>query len=126
MENNFVEIKPSSIEGLGVFAKEDLAKNIKICDYYGVEMSWTQFTKQYGKYKLNSLNTYPMRRIWRIICSKEEPFKSQNIVNFINEGEPNCILKMRALYALREIKCGEELLLQYPKDYNRHWKKGET
>jgi hypothetical protein len=62
-----------------------------------------------------------MRRIWKIIVAKEEPFKSENIVNFINEGEANCVLKNKALYALSNINKDEELLLRYPVNYNRYW-----
>jgi len=118
------EVRESSINGKGLFASEDILKGEKICDYYGNEMTWSNFTYKYGKYKYNSLHTYPMRRIWRIIVAKEEPYKSQNPVNFINEGVSeanNCILKKRALYALQSIKKDEELLLQYPKDYYREW-----
>jgi len=116
-----IEIRKSPIQGLGVFAIKDIKKNTKICQYYGKEMSWTDFTHTYGKYKYNSLNTYPMRRIWRILVAKEEPYKTENIVNYINEGYPNVVLKKRALYSLRQIEIGEELLLQYPKDYHREW-----
>jgi ribosomal protein S13 len=35
MENHIYEIKPSNIEGLGVFATQDIKKGTKICDYYG-------------------------------------------------------------------------------------------
>lgn len=118
---NLIEIKQSPIEGLGVFAIKTINKNELITKYYGIEMSWKQFREKYGEYKSNSLNTYPMRRIWRIIVAKEEPYKSKNIVNFINEGIPNVVLKKKALFALREIKSGEELLLQYPKDYQRNY-----
>jgi SET domain-containing protein len=111
----------SPIHGVGVFSNQNILKGTKICDYIGVEMSWKDFKEKYGSYKLNSLNTYPMRRIWRIIVAKEEPFKSENIVNFINEGPPNCILKNRCLYALKDILIDEELLLKYPEDYHRTW-----
>jgi len=121
-----IEIRTSPIHGKGVFATRDIRENEKICDYIGVEMKWTTFTEKYGKYKYNSLNTYPMRRIWRIIVAKEEPYKSQNMVNFINEAndinDVNCVLKCRALYASTEIKEGQELLLQYPRGYKREWK----
>jgi SET domain-containing protein len=33
---------------------------------------------------------------------------------------------MRALYAKKDIKKGSELLLDYPKDYNRFWLKNKT
>lgn len=115
------EIKPSPIEGLGVFAKERINKNEIILEYYGLEMSWKEFKDRYGAYKTNSLNTYPQRRIWRIIVAKEEPYRTQNVVNYINEGIQNVVLKNKLLYALRDIEAGEELLLTYPKDYNRYW-----
>ena len=125
LNTDFVIIKKSKVEGLGVFAKRDILKGTKISDYYGKEMKWKTFKNKYGDYKTNSLYTYPMRRIWKILVAKEEPYKSKNITNYINEvkGKANCELRLRALYAKRDIKRGEELLLDYPKDYNRSWLK---
>jgi SET domain-containing protein len=119
--NECVIIKKSKIDGLGVFAKRDIPKGTKIVHYYGKEMKWKLFTKKYGRYKTNSLHTYPMRRIWKILVAKEEPYRSKNLVNYINElrGKENCELKKRALYAKKNIKKGEELLLEYPRDYDR-------
>ena len=128
INNDLVYIKKSDIDGLGVFANEDIEKGTKISDYYGKEMEWKTFKNKYGEYKLNSLNTYPMRRIWKIIVAKEEPYKSKNLTNYINEirGKANCELKLRALYAKKDIKKGTELLLEYPEDYNRFWLKNKT
>ena len=121
-DNDMVTIKKSQIEGLGVFAKEDIQKGTKIADYYGKEMKWKTFKKKYGEYKSNSLHTYPMRRINRIIVAKIEPYKSRNLTNYINESKnPNCILKKRALYALNDIKKNQELTLLYPENYNRNY-----
>jgi SET domain-containing protein len=123
INNDLVYIKNSDIDGLGVFANKDISKGTKISDYYGEEMSWKAFKSKYGDYKLNSLHTYPMRRIWKIIVAKEEPYKSRNVTNYINEirGQSNCVLKLRALYAKVDIKKDMELLLDYPDDYNRCW-----
>ena len=128
INNDLVSIKKSDIDGLGVFANEDIEKGTKISDYYGKEMEWKTFKNKYGEYKLNSLNTYPMRRIWKIIVAKEEPYKSKNLTNYINEirGKANCELKLRALYAKKDIKKGTELLLEYPEDYTRFWLKNKT
>jgi SET domain-containing protein len=121
--NEKLIIKQSPIHGLGVFSVEPIKRNEYITHYYGEEMTWKTFREKYGEYKYNSVHTYPMRRVWKILVAKEEPYRSQNIINFINEGNiPNVILKQRGLYALRYIPAGEELLLQYPKDYNRTWK----
>ena len=79
INNNLVIIQKSSIEGLGVFALIDIPKNTYIADYIGIEMDWWSFIEKYGDYKTNCLNTYPMRRIWKIIVAKEEPYKTYNI-----------------------------------------------
>ena len=128
IDNDLVIIKKSNIEGLGVFAKQDIKKGTKITDYYGKEMKWKTFKNKYGEYKNNSLHTYPMRRIWKILVAKEEPYLSKNLTNFINEvpGKTNCELKLRALYSTKDIKKGQELFLKYPKDYNRFWLKNKT
>ena len=124
-KNDLVYIKKSPVAGLGVFANEDIPKGTKITDYYGEEMDWKTFKEKYGEYKLNSLNTYSMRQINKIIVAKEEPYRSENLVNYINEkrGGANCILKLKALYAKKNIKKGDELFLEYPKNYNRYWEK---
>jgi len=122
VENSITRVDISPIEGKGLFASLDLSANMRIYDYIGEEMSWKEFTEQYGLYKYNSLNTYPMRRIHKIIVAKNEPYKTDNLVNYINEGkEANVYLKSRGLYTLREIKKDEELLLIYPKDYLRSY-----
>jgi SET domain-containing protein len=123
LDNPLIIIQKSNVHGLGAFAKKNILNNTKLCDYIGTEMKWKDFKEKYGDYKKNSLNTYPMRRIWKIIVAKEEPYLSNNIVNYINEDiqSPNCILKSRALYSIREIQQNEELFLKYPVDYNRYW-----
>lgn len=122
IKNDLVIIKKSKIEGLGVFAKVDIPKDTKIADYYGKEMTLKNFKSKYGEYKTNSLNTYRMKRINRIIVAKLEPFKSKNLTNYINESKKtNCILKKRSLYTLNDIKKGEELTLRYPENYNRNY-----
>jgi SET domain-containing protein len=123
IKNDLVTIKNSKVEGLGVFALTYIPKGVKIADYYGKEMTLKNFKKKYGEYKHNSLNTYRMKRINRIIVAKEQPYKTKNLANYINEvsGKSNCELKLRALYAKKDIKKGDELLLDYPKDYNRFW-----
>jgi SET domain-containing protein len=122
IKNDLVTIKKSKIEGLGVFALENIPKGTKIADYYGKEMTLKNFKSKYGEYKLNSLNTYRMKRINKIIVAKQEPFKSKNLTNYVNESKkPNCILKKRALFTLNDIKKDEELTLKYPENYNRNY-----
>ena len=87
INNELVTIKKSKIDGLGVFAFDHIPKDTKIADYYGKEMTLKNFKRKYGEYKHNSLNTYRMKRINRIIVAKEEPYKSRNLTNYINESK---------------------------------------
>jgi SET domain-containing protein len=115
-------VKNSNIQGLGVFTKKPIRSGEKLFDYIGEEMSLKTFKERYGEYKHNSINTYRMKRINKILVAKEEPYKSKNIVNYINESNnPNCVLKKKALYALKDIEPDEELTLKYPNDYNRDY-----
>jgi SET domain-containing protein len=120
--NEILTIRTSPIHGLGVFSQKCIKKDTQLVEYFGEEMTWRKFTNKYGKYKYNSQYCYPMKRINKILVAKEEPYRTKNIVNYINEGESlNVILKKRALYTLTDIGEGEELLLRYPKDYDRTW-----
>ena len=62
IKNDLVTIKKSKIEGLGVFALDNIPKGTKIADYYGKEMTLKEFKERYGSYKEASLYTYSMRR----------------------------------------------------------------
>lgn len=115
-------VLPSAINGNGLFTLYNLKAGEKIIDYFGEEMSLSEFKKIYGIYKLNSLHTYRMKRQNKILVAKQEPYFSKNVINYTNENiNPNCVLKKRALYALRDINANEELTLLYPKDYYRNY-----
>lgn len=118
-----LEIRPSSIHGVGLFTDEPIKKGTKFYEYIGELMSIREFNNRYMEYKLNSIHTYRMKRINCIIVAKEEPYRTENKVNYVNEAnEPNCILKKKFLTALRDIDAGEELTLKYPDDYYRNYK----
>lgn len=117
-----MEIQDSSIAGKGLFTKVFRKAGEKITDYKGEEMTLKEFKERYGEYKYNSLHTYRMKRINKILVAKEEPFVTTNVINYINESmTPNCVLKKRALYALTDIEVDEELTLKYPSDYFRDY-----
>jgi SET domain-containing protein len=117
MEN--LKVLPSDIHGVGLFSLAPIPKNTKITEYIGDEMTLKEFKERYGPYKENCLNTYRMKRQNKIIVAKNY---IDNLVNYVNESkEPNCILKNRALYSLRDIDSREELTIAYPKDYKRDW-----
>jgi len=115
-----VEVRDSQIDNKGLFAQRFIYRGDMITPFLGEEMPYSMFKKFYpqglDKYY------YKGRNIFVIIANKE-PWLSSNLINYVNEGkDPNCILKKRALYALRNIEPDEELILSYPKSYKRSWK----
>jgi SET domain-containing protein len=121
--SEYLAVLDSSIDGKGLFTLSSRKAGEKIIDYFGEEMSLSEFKNLYGIYKLNSLHTYRMKRQNRILVAKQEPYLSKNVINYTNENiNPNCVLKKRALYALHDINANEELTLLYPKDYYRSYK----
>lgn len=108
-------IAESLIHGLGVFATQDIAKNQFLAPYNGEELSLKEFKERYGN---DISHTYVLRRQNKIISGKN----TYNLSHYCNESlTPNVILKKRALYTLRPVKNGEELFLQYPKNYPRNY-----
>ena len=109
-----LSIKKSSIHGYGVFATKSFQKNKKIVPYTHTEsdiMSWKDFKAKFGD---DFVYTYSMRRVNKVICTKD----NRNIINYVNHSEePNAYLKAKAMYALRDIARGEEIVLTYPKKY---------
>ena len=113
-----LEIKDTESYGKGVFATEDIPKNTKIQDYVGIEMSYSDFKKQYDDIKY----CYSMKRINKILVAKDYPYNEKNISHFMNESNnPNIIFKKKGVYTLKDIKKGEECLLKYPKHYKRDY-----
>jgi SET domain-containing protein len=106
-------LKTSPIDGLGIFSIRDFPAKHCFGEFTGVEMSLKDFRLKYGK---DNRYCYRMRRQNKIIVAKEE----RNFITYINDGKHNqtvqnvnVILAKRHLYAIRDIKEGEELLLDY-------------
>lgn len=115
LNTTFLEIKPSQIHGLGVFAKQSIPKGTTLGIYTGDKYTLKEFKEKYGK---DISHSYVARRANYIICAKEK----RNIMTYINERlEPNVILKRLTLIADKDIQQGEELFLRYAKDYPRNY-----
>ena len=116
-----LEIRPSPIEGNGVFTTEKILKGTKIVEFTGVEMSYKDFRE---KYKEDYRYTYITRFPWiTVIVAKD----NRNIITYINDGvykqknpKVNVELKKKWLYAVEDIEADEELLLRYCTRYWTH------
>jgi len=104
-----LEIRQSSIHGLGIFALQDIPAKTSLGLFEGIEYTLKDFKERYGK---DTRYCYQLGRQNKIICAKEK----RNWITYLNEREPpNCCLQKRGCWTLTDIKQGEELFLWYDK-----------
>jgi hypothetical protein len=111
-----LELKDSNIQGLGIFATDTIIKGQYLGEYIGVVMDSKSFKEMYGK---DTRYTYRMGRMNQYIVSKE----NRNWINYINENRtaPNVCLKNKGCVAVQNIAIGDELFLDYGKNYPRDY-----
>ena len=109
-------IQPSTIHGQGLFADRDYKKGEVICNVTGEKIPYREFHQKYGDDTTNAIKVMN----WYYFVFKEEPYYSQNLIRYINEGsDPNVKYQAKKVICAQDISKGTELLLQYPKNYNR-------
>jgi len=97
--------------GLGLFTNDYIKKGSFIIEYFGPMLSNEEADEKGGRY-LFELNTR-----WTI-----DGTPKKNKARYINHScRPNCEVKIRGrrifIYAIRNIKPGEELSYDYEKEY---------
>ena len=118
--NTWVIIKPSSIDGIGVFALRDIAKGCRsMFSKANEQEQWIPVTKT----EVENLPAHAKVLIENY-CLYDEGnyfvpdygFKKMDLVNFLNHADiPNIIsINDGELFeAIRDIKTGEELFIDY-------------
>ena len=120
--NEYVKVGKSTIPGTnmrGLFAKKDIPKNTLIADYKGLEMSISEFNELYNR---DYRYSYSMRRQNKIINGRTKDYLTENPSHYTNESTPrnvNVELVKKGFYTTKDVKKGDELFLQYPKNYPR-------
>lgn len=105
-----LQLQPSPVDGLGIFAQEDFPSGFFFGFFEGVEYSLKDFKEKYGK---DTRYCYQLGRQNKILCAKEK----RNWITYLNESsDPNCLLKKRGCWSSRPIQKGEELFLCYDKN----------
>lgn len=104
----------SGIEGWGVFAAEDIAKNARIIDYAGELIHGSESEEREDRYaKDGQVWVFRVNRTW-----SRDANVGGNIARFINHScTPNCwfevVDKVIWIRAGRHIRRGEELTYDY-------------
>ena len=118
--NTWVMIKPSSIEGIGVFALQDIPKGCRtMFSKTNEQEQWISISKT----EVESLPAHAKALIENYCLYDEENyfipdygFKKMDLVNFLNHSDiPNIISINDGEFfeAIRDIKTGEELFIDY-------------
>lgn len=130
--NPFIKLKKSKIHNKGIFAKKNIKKGQKIIDYKGKKISFKTSYKLYEK-NINKNKKNP-KKASVYIFSLDNNFDLNgdvwyNLSKFINHScDPNCESclednKTIYIYAIKNIRKGEELTFNYGydiEDYKNH------
>ena len=112
-----LELRQSPIEGLGIFATQDFPKGYCLGEFKGEYMKHDEFKRRYGN---DRTYCYRKRRTWEYRVAKEK----RNFITYINDGvhnspvsKVNAELRNWCAFTIKDIKAGEEVLLDYGKEY---------
>ena len=125
-----IEVKASSVHGMGSFATESIRKGRRVGKYRGVVMDGIQHSIMFSgtKRSLYSLLAWesPSGRLTLTIDSSDDacPKHLQNWTKYINDyrntgKQPNVqfVGPSASVVTLRDIEAGEELLIDYGEQY---------
>ena len=119
--DTYVMIRPSPIEGIGVFAIRDIPKGCRTMfskankdhdEWISVPRSEVEQLPEHSRALIENYCLYDDDNYF----IAEYGFKKMDLVNFLNHGdEPNIVSVNDGEYfeALRDIKTGEELVIDY-------------
>jgi SET domain-containing protein len=113
LDRDFIRVGKSRIQGRGVSAKRKIPKGTRIIEYVGERVPVSQFMVEVLGGKPASIYAFRLNESFVIDGARDG-----NDARFINHScEPNCevyVFDDRAyVYAMRDIKRGEELTFDY-------------
>ena len=119
-ENTYVMLRPSKVEGVGVFAIRDIAKGCReMFSKPNIDDNWILISKNeievlpsHSKFLIENYCLYDAENYY----VPDHGFKKVDLVLFLNHSDtPNIISLNDGEYfeATRDIQAGEELFLDY-------------
>jgi len=110
-----IEVRDSSLHGLGVFAARRIRKGTRIIEYLGERVSHAEADRRYEQKDANDAHTFLFIVDARTVI---DAGVEGNDARFVNHAcDPNCesVIENRRVYidAVRAIEPGEELTYDY-------------
>lgn len=128
--NPHIKVRNSKIHGKGVYARKDIAKETRIIEYLGKKITKDESEKIYEKQlELHKKNPHNTGSVYIFDVDENHDLDGDvwwNLAKLINHScSPNCESLTEedgiiALYALRNIKKGEELSFNYGYDVEHY------
>jgi uncharacterized protein len=110
-----IEVRPSSLHGMGVFAARRIRKGTRVIEYIGERVSHAEADRRYEDKDAGDAHTFLFIVDARTVI---DAGVGGNEARFVNHGcQPNCesVIENRRVYieAVRAIAPGEELTYDY-------------
>lgn len=126
-DNEWFELRRSSIQGLGGFARRDIPKGTRIIEYVGEKISNAESDRRYDNETMERHHTFLFTLNSRTIV---DAAVDGNAARFINHScDPNCEAIIERghiyIYAKRPIAEGEELLYDYQYEWDAEYTKDD-
>ena len=123
MQNLYLEVRPSSIEGKGAFAVQRIPEGTRIIEYTGERITQAIAEERYG-YDEYSEDSGEGSHVYLFTVDSRAIIDGAvdgNDARFINHScSPNCeaVVEKKRVYieAIRDIEVGEELFFDYQLD----------
>ena len=122
-ENEWFELRRSSIQGLGAFARKDIPKGTRIIEYTGERISNAEADRRYDDDTMGRHHTFLFTLTSRTVV---DAAVDGNAARFINHScDPNCeaVIEDRRIWieAIERIPEGVELVYDYQYEHDEDY-----
>jgi SET domain-containing protein len=113
--NPYFELRPSPIQGTGVFATRDIRKGTRIVEYLGERISWRTADKRYDDGKMGRHHTFLFTVDEKTCIDGAVKGNDARFINHSCDGNCETINDRKRIFveARRNIARGEELTYDY-------------
>lgn len=123
-----IEVRPSTIQGQGVFAAQRIRKGTRIIEYTGERISHEEADRRYDDASMARHHTFLFTVDEHTVI---DAAVGGNEARFINHScDPNCetVLEGKRIfvYAIRDIPAGAELLYDYRYEREGGWDEADA